>query len=303
MLFLLFTFGGVFIVLLGVGALIFRGADVQKRLMEVIRPSALPATTVPGFSISDPSTSFQAIVRPFQRVIPRSEQEISVVRKRLVRAGYRQDSHLNYFYGAKAVVPLVLCLIATLLGAYHSSFFFYIVALGLGYLAPDFWLGHLIKKRQTKMRLGLPDLIDLMVVCIEAGLSIDMAVVRTTEELGLTQPELCEEMTLVTLEQRAGRPRADAWRTLAERTDVESIRTLAAALVQADQFGTSITRALRAHSESLRTQRRQQVEEQAAKTTVKLVFPLVLFIFPSLFLVTMGPSMIIIMQSFKKMFG
>jgi tight adherence protein C len=118
--------------------------------------------------------------------------------------------------------------------------------------------------------------------------------------LALAQPAVCDELAIVVLEQRAGSPRADAWRHFAERTNVDSVRNLVSVLVQSEKFGTSIAKTLRIHSDTLRTQRRQKVEEQAAKTTVKLVFPLVLFIFPSLFLVTLGPAMITIMESFDK---
>jgi tight adherence protein C len=145
----------------------------------------------------------------------------------------------------------------------------------------------------------LPDVLDLLVICMEAGQSLDQATARTAQELSRAQPEVSDELGIVVLEQRAGRPRVDAWRHFAERTAVDSVRNLVSVLVQAEQFGTSVAKTLRIHSDTLRTQRRQQVEEQAAKTTVKLVFPLVLFIFPSIFLVTLGPSVIIIQESFK----
>jgi tight adherence protein C len=175
----------------------------------------------------------------------------------------------------------------------------YILALGLGFLLPDFWLDRRTKKRQSRIRRGLPDVLDLLVICIEAGLSLDQATARTSVELRKAQPELCDELYIVVLEQRAGRPRADAWKHLAERTGVDSVRNLTTMLIQSEQFGTSIAKTLRIHSDTLRTQRVQQVEEAAAKTTVKLLFPLVLFIFPSLFVVTLGPAFISIMASFK----
>jgi tight adherence protein C len=184
-----------------------------------------------------------------------------------------------------------------------SPFFIYAVCLGLGYLAPDFWLGRQIKKRQSKIRRGLPDVLDLLVICIEAGLSLDQGTVRTSEELIHAQPELCDELRVVVLEQRAGRPRQDTWKHLADRTDVDCVRNLVSMLIQAEQFGTSIGKTLRTHSDTLRTQRIQQVEEQAAKTTIKLIFPLVFFIFPSLFLVVLGPAIIIMMDSFKTLFN
>jgi tight adherence protein C len=145
--------------------------------------------------------------------------------------------------------------------------------------------------------------LDLLVVCIEAGLSLDQAVVRTSEELRLSHPAICDELGVVVLEQRAGRPRAEAWKNFAARADVESVTALVTILVQAEQFGTSVARTLRVHSETLRVKRRQQVEELAAKTTVKLIFPLVFFIFPSFFVAAMGPAMISLMESFKKYFS
>jgi tight adherence protein C len=184
--------------------------------------------------------------------------------------------------------------------AHSNSFFFYVVAVGLGYLVPDFWLGRRITSRQASIRLGLPDVLDMLVICIEAGLSVDQATTRTTEELRLGQPAISDELGLVVLEQRAGRARSDAWKQFADRTGVDSVRNLVSVLVQSELLGTSVAKTLRVHSDTLRTQRRQRVEEQAAKTTIKLVFPLVLFIFPSLFLVTLGPAVIIMSESFHK---
>ena len=153
------------------------------------------------------------------------------------------------------------------------------------------------------MRLGLPEALDLLVICVEAGLSVDKATMRTAEELRISQPAIADELNLVYLEQRAGRPRAEAWKHFGERTDVDTIRSLASILIQADKFGTSVGKTLRTHAEGLRTRRRQEAEEKAAKTTVKLTFPLVLFIFPSLFVVTLGPSMIIMLEGFEKYLG
>jgi tight adherence protein C len=143
--------------------------------------------------------------------------------------------------------------------------------------------------------------LDLLVICIEAGLSLDQATDRTARELSEAQPELCDELNIVVLEQRAGRPRADAWKHLADRTAVDCVRNLTTMLVQAEAFGTSIAKTMRVHSDTLRTQRVQAVEEAAAKATIKLIFPLVFFIFPSLFLVVLGPAFISIMESFKVM--
>jgi tight adherence protein C len=169
----------------------------------------------------------------------------------------------------------------------------------VGFLAPDFWLGKVITKRQMRIRLGLPDVLDLLIICIEAGLGLDQAVARTVKELERSQPAISDELGIVALEQRAGRPRAEAWKHMAERTDVDTVRNLVTMLVQSEQFGTSIAKTLRTHSDTLRTKRVQQVEEMAAKTTIKLIFPLVLFIFPCLFLVMVGPAAILISESFS----
>jgi tight adherence protein C len=157
----------------------------------------------------------------------------------------------------------------------------------------------MISKRQKKLTRGLPDVLDLLVICMEAGLSLDQATARSAQELTASQPELCDELNVVVLEQRAGRARSEAWKNMADRTGVESLRNMVSMLVQTEQFGTSIAKMLRVHSDTLRTQRVQMIEELAAKTSVKLVFPLVLFIFPALFLVTLGPAAIVMVESFS----
>lgn len=288
-----FTFLAIFLLIASGGLLLFYREAMLQRIAEVVAPQEKQSK----FQLT---SSFGEMVGNLERVLPKSPTEVSVVQQRLIRAGYRNDSAVKLFYGAKVLVPIALCVLALVTGvAQSNSFFLLALALGLGYLSPDFWLGNRIKKRQTKIRRGLPDVLDLLVICVEAGLSLDQATARTAEELAKAHPDLCDEIGIVVLEQRAGRPRSDAWRQFAERTDVDSVRNLVSVLIQSEQLGTSIAKTLRVHSDTLRTQRRQRVEEQAAKTTVKLVFPLVLFIFPSLFLVTLGPALIIMSESFK----
>lgn len=293
------TFALLFILLsVGGSILIYRGSTNRRLACAVQEPSALDF--ILDAPTARPGDKVAKMVEPFQRMLPRSPAEVSVVQTRLIRAGYREKTCVNIFYGAKVLVPIMLCVILTAAGIYDSGgFFAYVMALGLGLLLPDFWLGNRIKARQTNLHLGLPDALDLIVICVEAGLGMDRAILRTAEELRLSQPAIADELGLVSVEQRAGRARADAWKNFGERTGVESIRALASILVQADKFGTSIGATLRVHSETLRTRRRQDAEEQAARTTVKLIFPLVLFIFPSLFVVTLGPSMILIMDELK----
>jgi tight adherence protein C len=293
------TFIFIFLLIASGGLILFYREAMIQRVASVITPRAKQGSF--RDTIEHTGSTLSSVVARFERVVPKSTAEMSVVRQRLVRAGYRSDAAVKLFYGAKVLVPLILCFFAftTGVGGY-GPFFVYLVAIGLGFLAPDFWLGNRISARQARIRRGLPDVLDLLVICIEAGLSLDQSVVRTTEELSLAQPAVCDELDIVVLEQRAGLPRADAWKHFADRTDVESVRNLVSVLVQSEKFGTSIAKTLRVHSDTLRTQRRQKVEEQAAKTTVKLVFPLVFFIFPSLFLVTLGPPAITVMESFNK---
>jgi tight adherence protein C len=297
--FAIFSFLVIFLLIASGGLLLFYREAMIQRISAVTTPGEKHGSL--RETLEQTGLTLGNMVERFERVVPKNKAEISVVQQRLIRAGYRSDSAINLFYGAKVLVPLVLALLAFTTGAgRYSPFFVYLTAIGLGFLLPDFWLGNRISTRQARIRLGLPDVLDLLVICIEAGLSLDQAVARTAEELNLAQPAICDELAIVVLEQRAGCPRADAWKHFAERTNVESVRNLVSVLVQSEKFGTSIAKTLRVHSDTLRTQRRQRVEEQAAKTTIKLVFPLVLFIFPSLFLVTLGPAAITVMESFDK---
>src|SRR6185437_5310151 len=294
-----FTFLVIFLLITSGGLLLFYREAMLKRLSAVMTPRDRQGTL--QNTIQQTGASFGGIVGNLERILPKSQADISIVQQRLIRAGYRKDSAVNLFYGAKVLVPVVLCLLAFLTGlARNNAFFVYAIAAGLGYMAPDFWLSRMISSRQAAIRLGLADVLDLMVICIEAGLSVDQATSRTADELRRGQPAISDELGLVVLEQRAGRARSEAWKEFADRTGVDSVRNLVSVLVQSEQLGTSVAKSLRIHSETLRTQRRQRVEEQAAKTTIKLVFPLVLFIFPSLFLVTLGPAIIIMSESFHK---
>ena len=291
----------VFLVVVSGGLLLFYRQTMLQRIGAVITPREERKGLVS--TLQQTGLSASGLVEYFSRVLPKTQEEVSVVQQRLIRAGYRNDSALKIFYGAKVLVPIALCIIAISTGFTEANpFLAYVSSLGLGFLAPDFWLGRQITKRQNAIKLGLPTVLDFLSICIEAGLGMDQATARTAEELKMSQPALSDELDLVVLEQRAGRPRSDAWKQFAERTDVESVRRLVSVLVQSEQLGTSVAKTLRVHSDILRTQRRQQVEEQAAKTTVKLVFPLVLFIFPSIFLVTLGPEAIIMSESFSKLF-
>lgn len=297
-----FAFLVIFALITSAGLILFYREAMLQRIAAVTSLRPKPK----GFigTIQQTGISLGTMVEQFERVMPKSQAEVSIVKQRLIRAGYREESAIKLFYGAKIVTPLLLCALLLVTGIGHfSPIFLYALALVLGFMGPDFWLGNRISKRQKAIRRALPDVLDLLVICVEAGLSLDQGTARAAQELRVTHPQVADELSIVVLEQAAGRPRGDAWKNFAERTDVDSVRNLVSVLVQSEKFGTSIARTLRVHSDTLRTQRRQQVEEQAAKTTVKLVFPLVFFIFPSIFLVTLGPAAIIMTESFAKFFG
>jgi tight adherence protein C len=288
----------VIFVLLGSGLLLaFYREAMIKRISEVVNPPAKQRSLME--TIHQTGSSLGGVVEHFEQVLPKSEAEVSVARQRLVRAGFRQDQGLKVLYGAKVLLPLILLAIAFGTGLMEKNVFMACAfSIGGGFLIPDFYLGHLISKRQKAIHRGLPDVLDLLVICIEAGLSLDQATSRTADELVKAQPELSDELHVVVLEQRAGRPRGESWKRMADRTGVDSVRNLVSMLVQSEQLGTSIAKTMRVHGDTLRTQRVQQVEEEAAKTSVKLVFPLVFFIFPSLFVVLLGPAVLIMIDSY-----
>ena len=227
---------------------------------------------------------------PLSKALPLSPSEVSRTRAWLIQAGYRDARHLSMYVGSR--VGMALVGLAVVLAIGNSSLFLLVGVPAFGFFLPRFALKRLIRKRQHLITLGLPDALDLTVICVEAGLALDQAMMRVGEDLRHAHPELSDEFHLVNLEMRAGKPRSEALRNLAERSGVNDIRALVSTLVQTDRFGTSVAQALRVHSDSLRTERRQRAEEQAAKTTIKMVIPLALFILPSILIVSVGPALI-----------
>ncbi|HEY7098380.1 MAG TPA: type II secretion system F family protein [Terriglobales bacterium] len=226
---------------------------------------------------------------PLSKALPLSPTEVSRTRAWLIQAGYREERHLTLYVGSRVLLALLgLALVITV----KPDFYLLVTVPALGFFLPRFLLKRMIRDRQQRIRVGLPDALDLTVICVEVGLALDLALTRVGQDLHHAHPDLSDEFHMVTLEMRAGKPRAEALRNLAARTGVDDIRALVATLVQTDRFGTSVAQALRVHSDSLRTERRQRAEEQAAKTTIKMVIPLVLFILPSIIIVTLGPAMI-----------
>jgi tight adherence protein C len=228
---------------------------------------------------------------PLSRALPLSPSEVSRARAWLIQAGLRDPRHLTLYVGSRVLLAFLGMGIVLAISGFHSVPLVVGVG-GLGFFLPRFVLKRMIRERQHRIKIGLPDALDLTVICVEAGLALDQALSRVGEDLRHVHPELSNEFQMVNLEMRAGKPRVEALHNLATRTGVDDIRALVATLVQTDRFGTSIAQALRVHSDSLRTERRQRAEEQAAKTTIKMVLPLVLFILPSILIVTLGPAMI-----------
>lgn len=300
---LILAFVGTFGLISSVGLLLFYRDVVRERLSAIVDQRLGPTARL-SLLVHRRQGAVEQIVRPFQNVLPRNARDVSVLQKRLIRAGYRQESAINVFYGAKVFVPLVLVVLTIVTGAYRlGPVFALLAAAGLGFLLPDLWLGNRIANRKLLLGLGLPEALDLMVICTEAGLSMDQTLLRVSRELRVSQPEIADELGLSVLEQKAGKPREDALKGLAERTNDPSVRALVNTLVQSDVFGTSIGKTLRVYSDTLRMQRRQKAEEQAAKTTVKLVLPLVVFIFPSIFVVVLAPALIGMSEAFKQYFS
>jgi tight adherence protein C len=256
-------------------------------------------------NIGQPKQS--GLVRRLQAVgkhAPVSPQDAQSARRMLISAGYRRESAVGVLYGCKLILMVVLAVLAIIFRTSVTAnpvlrIVLPIAATGFGYWLPTFLLERRINKRRERLRLSLPDGLDLMVVSVEAGLGLDQAVQNVSRELALAHPELSEELGLVTLEMRAGKRRAEALQNLAQRTGEPEIRKLTALLIQSDRFGTSMAEALRTHSEFMRTRRRQDAEERAAKVGVKLVFPIFFFILPSMLVVAAGPGLL---QVFKYLF-
>ena len=245
-------------------------------------------------------TQLRALLEWFGRLNqPSNSEEVRATKRMLVTAGYRSGKAPILFLGSRLllailiVVPLAM-IPAKLLGfpTLTNVLLLYVVGAACGYYAPKVWLTRSIAARKDALQRGIPDSLDLMVVCVEAGLGLDQAIARVGEEIKRTHPVLNDELQLLSLELRTGVSRQEALRNLAQRTDLEDIRNLVALLVQTDRFGTSVGQALRVHADSMRTTRRLKAEELAAKLPVKLLFPLIFFIFPSIFIVVIGPAAI-----------
>ena len=311
--------------LLLVSVLVFLSVTLLIGLLAV-RFALAPRRTARGRLLDDSSAAYGAILNAatlqpqtarkwWQRILPgRSKgrlSELTVVGLRpdtptartLLYAGYRSRGALRTFQFTRLLMSqglMGLALLAGKLSGMPPDATFLWIALGglAGYVFPKIYIRLLAKRRQHRLKLSLPDALDLLVICVEAGMGLNQAIVRVSDELRITHPEISDEFRLVNLEIAAGRTRPEALRSLGERTGVDDIISLAAMIIQTDRFGTSIARSLRVHSDSLRVERRQRAEEAAAKTTIKLIFPLMFCVFPALFVTLLGPAALHLMTVF-----
>lgn len=238
-------------------------------------------------------------------IMPMSEADMNQLRQKLGTAGYRQRQAQTIFLASKTALLVLFAIGGATFGASMGYDFKGVIAIilfagGIGFIAPGIWLGSVAKGRQDKIRRGLPDMLDLMVVSVESGLALDAAIKRTGEEMGMVHPDIAEEFRIATRESQMGIPRSEALENMANRAGVDELRSLVSVVAQAERFGTSVAKALRNQGESMRSKRRLQAEERAQKTAVKLMIPLVLFIFPAMGIVLAGPAGIRLMEAFSR---
>ncbi|MGB6131208.1 MAG: type II secretion system F family protein [Acidobacteriaceae bacterium] len=293
---LLFYIALLFTVFLAVALVLapwlLRPSAEAKRLLDVVTSKRPDRRTIRSKEIV--MEKVLELARGFRARLGLSEDE--KLRQRFVSAGLRGGGKLDVYFIARFMGPLAGILGGSFIK--ENTMFWCLALAAVGYLLPDMWLTRAVKKRQKRIQKGIPDAIDLLVVCVEAGLGLDQAILRVGQELAISYPEMFEEFSQISLEQRAGKPRMDAWQGLADRTKLPEFTALVTMLQQTDRFGTPIVRALSRYSEEIRMQRRHRAEEAAAKTKIKILFPLVLFIFPCLFIVLLGPALLSVMQTF-----
>ncbi len=278
------------LVAIGTAGIVFRAG--RSRGVERLTPVPAPAADLSPLR----TLLWRDLIKRVGAAVPASGRDLTRLKRRLIRAGFRNPNAARYFQGIRPVTSLLLAIVA-LAGLSQSYAAADNLVLGtaaaavLGYLAPMQYLMLRIRRRQRAILRGLPNALDLMVVCVESGLGIDQTILQVAKELQHAHPEICGEFTVMSLELRAGKRRAEALHNLADRTGVEEVKKLVAVLVQTDRFGTSIAQSLRGHADYLRTLTRQKAEERASKLAVKLVFPIFFCVLPSLFVVTIGPVM------------
>ena len=269
--------------------LVLTGRSTAQRRLREIAPAGTSGLIVEQVRLTE---QLDPRLERIARTIPKSPKEMSRLRRRLATAGIYSFRAAVFYSVAELTLPFVFAILPLKYVNPPMAWILAGIAAMLGYMVPGLVLGWLIGRQKLRIENGLPDALDLMVVCVEAGCGLDQAIQKTAAELEISHPELAAELKLITTEVRAGKPRLEAFKNFASRTRSDDVRSLVAMLVQTDRFGTSVAQALRTHAETSRTKRRQRAEERAAKIGVKLVFPLVFFLFPAFYVVTLGPAVI-----------
>src|SRR6266436_6377460 len=289
LLFLISVTITVFLIAAGLILLLVGKETIDARLMEISAPPPISPDIVeaPKSGLARAASGITSIFKPIRGLVSGSDADMAY---RLTLAGFRKAEHIEIFTATKMLLPVAAIVAGSFFG--ENMIAAILVGVVLGFMAPDVALTQLISRRQGGIRRALPDALDLLVISMEAGLGIDQAMARVGDEIRLTSPTLADEFQIINREQCAGKPRLDAWRSMAERVDIDFVRQFVAMLVQTERFGTPIANALGQFSDTLRTRRTQAAEEAAAKAGVKLLFPLVFFIFPSIFVVALGPAII-----------
>jgi len=278
--------------------LLARSAPQQRRLRAVVRGAAADSTGIIAQTAPVLTQGPDPTLQKLSKYLPKSASEMSRLQKRMTRAGFPHSRAVVMYAAAELLLPLAgFFLVISILGLRTGLIPALLVA-GVAYVTPSFYISHCTKLRKKAIRNGLPDALDLLTVCVEAGSALDQALQKASIELEISHPQLAEELRFINTEVRAGKPRLEAFRNFAQRTGVEEVRTLVSMLTQTDRFGTSIGDALRVHSETSRTKRRQEAEERANKVGVKLVFPLALCLFPALYVVCFGPVVVRVYRAF-----
>ena len=292
----------VFQISIAIGLLIFLGSllaliGVSRRRVNLDRRLSQEKPAEEESTVAGVTRKVEKVLVTMGEKLPRSPAEMSKQERKLVQAGFRRKDAVLLLNGAHVAVILI-CL--TAFGAVgfltRYTILAVVLAVFIGAVIPDLWLKRAIRQRQANIQHALPDAMDLAVIAIEAGLGLDQALLRVGDEIAVAHPSLSDELALRNLEVNMGRSRSDAFRNLADRTGVDDLKALVAILIQTDRFGTSAGQALRTFSEAMRVKRRQRAEEQAAKLAIKMVIPMVLFIFPGVFIVILGPAFIAIIR-------
>jgi tight adherence protein C len=266
------------------------------RVLDALSRSESQAIAAPLQRQKQKEPSLAHLLEPIGNLLPLSPKDASLAKTELASAGFRSNSAVSVYYGLKIVLALVLVFVAVLLRNHLSggmlALILPVAAGGIGFMAPGFGLGRLVKRRHEQIRLALPDVLDLLVICAEAGCGLDQGMVNVSRELQSVHPAICDELSLLNMEIMAGKSRAEALRNFGNRTNEEEVKKLVGILIQTDRFGTSVSEALRTQSDFLRIRRRQRAEERAGKVGVKLVFPIFFFTLPALMVVTAGPGLL-----------